>query len=93
MPTKTSWEPAPTWPIRQRRYRTSSQHSPQLVHLRRLLRTRDQELYGPIHLVHTAGTPLYAEERLVVPVEVEAGDYVREEVFVVGCRGGGEELG
>lgn len=57
------------------------------VHLFQSLNGRDQEHGGLVELVITSGTPLDAEEGLVVPLDVHSRDHVGEEIPVVGHCG------
>lgn len=57
------------------------------MHLFRSLNGRDQEHGGFVELVITPGTPLDAEEGLVVPLDVHPRDHVGEEIPVVGDCG------
>jgi hypothetical protein len=57
------------------------------VHLFQSLNGRDQEHGGLVELVITPGTPLDAEEGLVVPLNVHPGNHVGEEIPVVGDCG------
>jgi hypothetical protein len=54
------------------------------VHLFQSLNGRDQEHGGLVELVIAPGTPLDAEEGLVVPLDVHSRDHVGEEIPVVG---------
>lgn len=57
------------------------------MHLFQSLNGRDQEHGGLVELVITPGTPLDAEEGLVVPSNVHPRDHICEEIPVIGHCG------